>query len=69
MARITEDDADVRIVAPLIAHAMWGQSDATMLRAAQRRQARNIAQSIVVALRNAGRLPENADQMVPHATI
>lgn len=51
-----EPDIDVRTVCPVIAHKLFGKSDAMTLTAAQRRQVRAFAVDVVMALRKAERL-------------
>ena len=51
-----ERDPDVKTVAPVVAHKLFGQSTADGLSAAQRRQVREFSVSVVKALRDAGRL-------------
>jgi hypothetical protein len=46
----------VRAIAPCVAHALWGRSEAQDCTSAQRRQARNIAQNIKRALAEQGLL-------------
>ena len=52
-----EDDPDVLLIAPIIAHKLWGQKTADGLSGGQRRQVRDFAHAVVKELRDAGRLP------------
>lgn len=51
-----EPDADVRTICPVVAHKLFGKSEAMRLTSAERRQVRNFAVDIVKALRQAKRL-------------
>ena len=51
-----EPDDDVRTIAPVIAHKLFGKANAADLTAGQRRQVRNFAVDVVLALRRADRL-------------
>jgi len=55
-----EDDPDVRLVAPVVAHRLWGKKTADGLTAAERRQVREFAAAVVKALRDAGRLDRSS---------
>jgi hypothetical protein len=48
-----EPDREVRVIAPVIAHKLWGEAKAEKLTAAQKRQVREFAVAILKAQREA----------------